>query len=116
MQNENLGVEVPIPHQNTPRAKTRGPLSPLLFNLAVDALAHILTKAKDQGYVKGVVPHSVSGGITHLQYADDTIIMVGGDLDSISNLKFLLYCFEMGQCLFAKRFWGSGYPKYQAVQ
>ena len=29
-----------------------------------------------------------------MQYADDTVIMVGGDPDSIRNLKFLLYCFE----------------------
>ena len=36
----------------------------------------------------------VSGGITHLQYADDTIIFVNNDRESIKNLKFLLYCFE----------------------
>jgi len=70
------------------------PLSPLLFNLAVDALAHILTKAREQGYVRGVVPHLIPGGITHLQYADDTVIMTDGGFDTIRNLKFLLYCFE----------------------
>lgn len=36
----------------------------------------------------------VEGGITRLQYADDTIIMLEGDLESIKNVKFLLYCFE----------------------
>ena len=29
-----------------------------------------------------------------MQYANDTVIMVGGDPDSIKNMKFLLYCFE----------------------
>ena len=71
------------------------PLSPLLFNLAADALSNMLEKAKAQGVIKGVVPHLVhGGGITHLQYADDTVVMVACDNDSITNLKFILYCFE----------------------
>src|SRR3954470_21478109 len=71
------------------------PISPILFNAAVDALAEILEKAKISGHISGVVGHLIpSGGVTHLQYADDTMIMVeGSDLD-IANLKFLLLCFE----------------------
>jgi len=53
-----------------------------------------MTKAKEQGLVKGVVPHLLPGGITHLQYADDTVLMMEGDLSLVRNLKFLLYCFE----------------------
>jgi hypothetical protein len=34
------------------------------------------------------------GGVTHLQYADDTMIMVEGSELDIVNLKFLLLCFE----------------------
>jgi retron-type reverse transcriptase len=74
--------------------RQRDPLSPLLFNLAVDALAHILDKAKGKGYIKGVVPHLIPGGLTHLQYADDTILLCENDIQSITNMKFLLYCFE----------------------
>ena len=33
-------------------------------------------------------------GISHIQYADDTIIMLDGSDNSISNLKLILYCFE----------------------
>ena len=40
----------------------------------MDALDYFLSKAKAEGIVKGVVPHIVSGGITHLQYADDTVL------------------------------------------
>lgn len=36
----------------------------------------------------------VEGGITHLQYADDTIIFLNMDEQSIVYTKFLLYCFE----------------------
>jgi hypothetical protein len=42
------------------------PLSPLLFNLVVDALATILTKARDAGMIKGLIPDLVEGGLTHL--------------------------------------------------
>ena len=53
------------------------PISPFLFNLVVDALASILDLAKRAGHIRGVCPHLVTpGGLTHLQYADDTIIMV----------------------------------------
>jgi hypothetical protein len=41
-----------------------------------------------------VIPHLIPGGLTHLQYADDTIIMINDDDTQIANLKFLLMCFE----------------------
>jgi hypothetical protein len=56
----------------------------------VDALDHILTKAKEKGHIKGVVPNLFQGELTHLQYADDTVVMVGCDENSTRNLKFLL--------------------------
>lgn len=34
-------------------------------------------------------------GITHLQYVDDTVIVIDRDDESIRNVKFLLYYFEM---------------------
>lgn len=70
------------------------PLSPLLFDFAVDALAETLDKAKSAGHIKGLVPHLIPGGVSHLQYADDTIIMVEPDDLGIANLKFLLLCFK----------------------
>ena len=75
--------------------EARGPNLPLLFDLAGDALAAILDKAKMAGHISGVVGHLIpGGGITHLQYADDTMIVVEGSELDIINLKFLLLCFE----------------------
>ncbi|KAE8791512.1 ABC transporter G family member 37 [Hordeum vulgare] len=75
--------------------KQGDPISPLLFNIAVDALAGILDKAKLAGHIEGVVSYLISGGgVSHLQYADDTMIMVVGSDSDIANLKFLLLCFE----------------------
>ena len=51
------------------------PSSPILFNFMVDALAGMLEAAKRADHIHGVVPHLIEGGVTHLQYADDTIIM-----------------------------------------
>ena len=55
------------------------PICPLLFDLAGDTLATILDKAKTTSHISGVVGHLIpGGGITHLHYADDTMIMVEG--------------------------------------
>jgi hypothetical protein len=54
----------------------------------------MLTRANAAGHIKGVVPHLVPGGITHLQYADDTLILIQHDEEPLINLKFLLLCFE----------------------
>ena len=63
--------------------------------MVVDALAAILDKAKGAGHIHGIVPHLVGGGgVSLLQYADDTIIMVEGSTQDVANLKFLLLCFQ----------------------
>lgn len=54
----------------------------------------MLQKATNKGHIKGVLANLIPGGISHIQYADDTIIMVDGSEKSIRNLKLILYCFE----------------------
>ena len=60
----------------------------------LDALSHILSCAAAAGHISPVSSHLIPNGISHLQYADDTIIMVELNDSSITNLKFLLLCFE----------------------
>jgi hypothetical protein len=67
---------------------------PLLFNLVADYLATLMKKARGAGLIRGLVPELVEGGLTHLQYADDTMICLETNEGSIANTKFLLYCFE----------------------
>ena len=71
------------------------PISPLLFDFIADALALMLDAASRAGHIKGVIPHLIPGGVTHLQYADDTILLIQNDTLSMANLKFLLICFEL---------------------
>ena len=70
------------------------PLSPLLFNLVADALSEILSVASEKGIIRGVCPELVEGDLTHLQYADDTVLFLQYLEDDIINLKFLLFCYE----------------------
>jgi hypothetical protein len=71
------------------------PISPLLFNFMADALSTMLDAASSAGHIKDVVSHLIQGGVTHLQYADDTILLIELDDNSIINLKFLLIAFEI---------------------
>jgi hypothetical protein len=41
-----------------------------------------------------VIPHLVDGGLSILQYADDTILFIEHDLDNAKNLKLILLAFE----------------------
>jgi hypothetical protein len=72
-----------------------GPISPLLFDFVADALDIILSQARASGNIQGVVPHLIPEGVTHLQYADDTMIMIQNTDLSLINLKFILLCFEL---------------------
>jgi hypothetical protein len=70
------------------------PLSPMLFNLIADMLAVLIERSKDQNLFEGLIPHLVEGGLSILQYADDTILFVEDDLEKAKNLKLVLCAFE----------------------
>ena len=70
------------------------PLSPILFNIVVDMLAIMIERAKTDGLFEGVIPHLVDGGLSILQFADDTILFMDHDLEKAMNLKLILSAFE----------------------
>ena len=83
------------PILQTSRGLRQGdPLSPILFNIVADALRNLLDKAVKKEQLTGVLEDMVPRGISHIQYADDTVIMIDGSDKSIRNLKLILYCFE----------------------
>ena len=80
---------------NTHQGLRQGdPLSPILFDLAVDGLAILIDRAKNLGFVNGVSSEYVEGGLAILQYADDTLFFLEDDVRSAQNLKFILCVFE----------------------
>ena len=69
-------------------------MSPLLFNIVADMLTVLIGRAKENGQVDGLVPHLVDGGVSILQYADDTILFMEHDLAKARNMKLVLSLFD----------------------
>ena len=69
-------------------------MSPILFHILADMLAILIDHAKQDSQIVGMVRHLVDGGLSILQYADDTILFMEHDLDKARNLKLLLSPFE----------------------
>jgi hypothetical protein len=57
-------------------------------------LTLLILRAKEDGQITGLVPHLVDEGLSILQYADDTILFMGHDIEEAKNLKLLLCVFE----------------------
>ena len=64
------------------------------INLLADALSTMLTSASNAGAIQGLVPHLVDGGLTHLQYVDDTVILLQFSLDNLRTARMILSCYE----------------------
>ena len=71
------------------------PRSPLIFNFVADALSAMLAKDRAAGHIKGLVAHLIPGGVTHLQYAHDMMLLFKPDNHSIASIKLLLLAFEL---------------------
>lgn len=82
------------PFQHLQKIEAGRPSLPLLFNIVTNVLGVMLDKAISKGHIKGVLGHLIPEGISHIQYADDTAIMIDGSIQSIRNLKLILYYFE----------------------
>lgn len=54
----------------------------------------MLTRASRAGVIHGLVPHLIDGGITHLQYANDTMLLLQFSVENLTNVKMILSCYE----------------------
>ena len=58
-------------------------------------LANLVSRARENDQINGVIPHLVDGGLSIMQYADDTtILFLEDDLEQAHNLKLVLCAFE----------------------
>jgi hypothetical protein len=98
IQGGSVGVKVndDICHyfQTNKGLRQGDPLSPILFKIIVDMLSILIERAKEDGQVGGLIPHLVDGGLSILQYADDTILFLEHDLNKVVNMKLILCLFE----------------------
>jgi hypothetical protein len=73
------------------------PLSPLLFLLVMEVLSRMLRKVEEEGLIRGFRAGSNAAEglcISHLLYADDTILFCDADLDQLVYVRMVLTCFE----------------------
>jgi hypothetical protein len=57
-------------------------------------LAIMIERAKVDGQIEGLIPHLVDGGLSILQYADDTIPFMEHDMEKAQHLILILTAFE----------------------
>ena len=57
-------------------------------------LTLLINRAKANDQVHGVVPRLIEGGLSILQYADDTILFMDHNLEQAQNIKNILCAFE----------------------
>ena len=73
------------------------PLSPLFFLLVMEALSRLLERATEGGFITGYSvgnsdSHALS--ISHLLFADDTLIMCGATPDQLWHLRGVFIWFQ----------------------
>ncbi|XP_028069007.1 uncharacterized protein LOC114271593 [Camellia sinensis] len=71
------------------------PLSPFLFNIVAEGLNLLMSRAKEVGLIKGASIGPNDLRLSHLQFADDTIIFCEADVGEIIAIKRILRCFEV---------------------
>ncbi|XP_057761477.1 uncharacterized protein LOC130981788 [Arachis stenosperma] len=71
------------------------PLSPFLFVLVVDMLHRMIREAVRNGRIYLLLVGRDNIELSHLQFADDTILFCPTEEDTIRNYKRLLHCFEL---------------------
>lgn len=75
------------------------PLSPYLFLLVAEGLSALLSDAEERGAIEGVKVCRDAPSVSHLLFADDSLILMKADVANANTLKGILqsYCNASGQ-------------------
>jgi hypothetical protein len=74
------------------------PLSPLLFLLIMEVLSRMLRRTKEAGLIKGFKAGNSAEedrSVSHLLFADHTIVFCDADPEQLLHLRMVLSCFEV---------------------
>nr|KYP37358.1 Putative ribonuclease H protein At1g65750 family [Cajanus cajan] len=86
----------PTEEFNVGRGLRQGdPLSPFLFLIAVEGLNQMVQLAVSLDLWKGFIVGKDKIQISHLQFADDTLLLTQGDWRSLETIKAILQNFEL---------------------
>ena len=73
------------------------PLSTLLFLLIMEVLSRIMKKTQEGGFIQGFHVGSVNSTgirVSHLLFADDTILFCDASREQILSIRLVLTCFQ----------------------
>lgn len=70
------------------------PLSSVLFTIAREPLSRMISAARKSNLISGFSPTSKAPRITHLQFAEDTIIFCAAEEDQVKYVLAVIRCFE----------------------
>ena len=76
--------------------KQGGPLSPYLFLFVAEALSLLLKDACEKGVLKEFKLTRQGPGISHLLFADDSLLFFKGSIDQALTVKTILSDYEKG--------------------
>ncbi|KAJ9673635.1 hypothetical protein PVL29_023281 [Vitis rotundifolia] len=82
---------------NTKGLRQGDPLSPYLFVLGMEVFSILIRRAVEGGFLSGCCLRGRGGGemmVTHLLFADDTIIFCEAKQEQVTNLSWILAWFE----------------------
>jgi hypothetical protein len=70
------------------------PLSPYLFILCADVLSHLITNAKNEKKIKGVKVAHGAPEITHLFFADDSLMFCRANNGEVTHLTNIITTYQ----------------------
>lgn len=71
------------------------PLSPLLFIIGAKGLNAIITNANQLGFFKRVEVGKEKILVTHLHYAEDTLLVGAASDEEVQAMKYIMHMFEL---------------------
>ena len=77
-----------------PELGLRHPLSPYLFLLCAEGFSTLLQKAEDDGHIGGVKICRGAPSISHLLFADDSLILIRANGEDAAKLQGILDLYE----------------------
>jgi hypothetical protein len=70
------------------------PISPYLFLLCAEGFSAMLTQAESNGLIQGIKLAPTAPRINHLLFADDSLLMLEANVQSVQTVKAILQTYE----------------------